>query len=141
MYNNTFVKIINNELSSNILWKDKYIIVFLNIKPYEIGHSLVVPCKKVDHWESISTNLMFKLIKVAQIIGKAQKISFNHKRALLMVQGFEISHLHIHVWSSNHSSSFNESNISTNKLYKIKQKLRCTLVEMGYGLYVPKNKN
>ncbi len=92
-----FTKIIEGELPATFVWKDDKCVAFMSINPLKPGHTLVVPIKEVDHWLDAEPDLQSHLFEVAHRIGKAQMAAFNPTRVGLVIAGFEVPHLHLHV--------------------------------------------
>lgn len=93
-----FSKIIAGELPGRFVYQDDSVVAFLTIAPLTQGHVLVVPRAEVDQWESIDDELWAHLNGVARKVGRAVKRAFDAPRAGLIVAGFEIPHLHLHVF-------------------------------------------
>ena|SRR3989344_1525911 len=106
-----FCKIIRGELPSSKIYEDEDVLAFLDIKPVNPGHTLVVPKK---HFESIydtPDDLVAKMSVVAKkIAGAVQKnlgaegvnIGMNNGRAA----GQIVFHAHIHVMPRYAKDSF-----------------------------------
>ena len=92
-----FTRIIQGELPARFVWKDELCVVFLSIAPLRPGHALVVPRAEVDHWIDLPAETASHLMTVAQIVGKAQQAAFSPVRVGLMIAGFEVPHVHVHV--------------------------------------------
>ncbi len=92
-----FTRIIQGELPARFVWKDELCVVFLSIAPLRPGHALVVPRAEVDHWIDLPPATVAHLMTVAQTIGKAQQAAFEPGRVGLMIAGFEVPHVHVHV--------------------------------------------
>jgi histidine triad (HIT) family protein len=92
-----FTRIIQGELPARFVWKDELCVVFLSIAPLRPGHALVVPRAEVEHWIDLPAVTAAHLMTVAQTIGKAQQAAFNPARVGLMIAGFEVPHVHVHV--------------------------------------------
>lgn len=93
-----FSKIIAGELPGRFVYQDDSVVAFLTIAPLTQGHVLVVPRAEVDNWESIDDELWAHLNGVARKVGRAVKRAFDAPRAGLIVAGFEVPHLHLHVF-------------------------------------------
>ncbi|KXO98649.1 HIT family protein [Tsukamurella pseudospumae] len=93
-----FSKIIAGELPGRFVYQDDSVVAFLTIAPLTQGHVLVVPRAEVDNWESIDDELWAHLNGVARKLGRAVKRAFDAPRAGLIVAGFEVPHLHLHVF-------------------------------------------
>lgn len=92
-----FTRILEGELPARFVWKDELCAVFLSIAPLRPGHALVVPRAEVDHWIALPPATAAHLMTVAQAIGKAQQAAFEPARIGLMIAGFEVPHVHVHV--------------------------------------------
>ncbi|MBO0897742.1 MULTISPECIES: HIT family protein [Arthrobacter] len=136
-----FTKIINGEIPGRFVWKDEDVVAFLSIGPLTDGHTLVVPRLEVDKWTDAPADLVQKLTAVAQVIGQAQVAAFGSERAGLSIAGFEIDHLHLHVWPANSLQDFDfsraESNPDPERMDANAQKLRGALRAAGHGEFVP----
>jgi len=92
-----FTRIIEGEIPGTFVWRDDRCVVFLSINPISPGHALVVPLEEIDHWIDAAPDLNAHLFRVAQIIGQAQQATFDCDRIGVIIAGYEIPHLHLHV--------------------------------------------
>ncbi|HCB33984.1 MAG TPA: hypothetical protein DEP66_00860 [Acidimicrobiaceae bacterium] len=92
-----FTRIIDGELPGTFVWRDDRCVAFMSVNPLNPGHTLVVPRAEVDHWLDAPPELQAHLFDVARRIGEAQTKAFSPARIGLVVAGFEVPHLHIHV--------------------------------------------
>mgnify|MGYP001559327267 FL=1 len=98
-----FCRIINKELSADIIHEDSEVVVFKDIHPSAPIHNLIVPkehIQSITHIEGNHQNIVFKLIftakKVAEESGlKDYKLVFNVGRE----GGQVVDHLHLHFLS------------------------------------------
>lgn len=136
-----FTKIINGDIPGRFVWKDDDVAAFLSIGPLTDGHTLVVPRQEVDKWTDAPADLLQKLTSVAQAIGRAQVEAFGSERAGLSIAGFEVDHLHLHVWPVNSLEDFDfsraESNPDPERMEANAEKLRGALRAAGHGASVP----
>ncbi|NMW43301.1 HIT family protein [Mobiluncus curtisii] len=135
-----FTKIINGEIPGNFVWQDEQCVVFATIEPRSDGHMLVVPREEVDNYLDADPDLIAHLSQVAQIIGQAGRDAFNVSRALIVVAGFDVPHLHIHVIPTDSMQVLHPDAKAAGVADGIKascEKLRSALVEMGYSAKVP----
>jgi len=102
-----FSRIIEGEIPGRFIWRDECCVAFLTIAPLRPGHTLVVPRAEVDEWTDADDELMAHLMVVARRIGAAQKAGFDAPRAGLVVAGFEVAHLHVHVFPTWTIDDFN----------------------------------
>lgn len=136
-----FTRIINGELPGRFVWKDETCVAFLSIGPLTHGHTLVVPRAEVDLWTEAEPELVSHLMQVAQTIGKIQVQAFNAQRAGLMVAGYEVPHLHVHVWPSNSLEDFDLDQVDNHPepadLDESAEKIRAGLRVAGHSEFVP----
>lgn len=92
-----FTRIIEGELPGTFVWRDDDCVAFMSINPLRPGHTLVVPVVEIDHWLDAPLELQAHLFTVAHKIGGAQMKAFTPARVGLVIAGFEVPHLHIHV--------------------------------------------
>ena len=92
-----FTRIINGEIPGTFVWRDDLCVAFMSINPIHRGHVLVVPIAELDHWIDLEPPLAEHLMSVSQSIGRAQQAAFDPERIGLIIAGFEVPHVHIHV--------------------------------------------
>ncbi|MFE4198201.1 HIT family protein [Paenarthrobacter sp. NPDC056912] len=138
-----FTKIINGEIPGRFVWKDEDVVAFLTIAPLTHGHTLVVPREEVDSWTHASPELLGKVMDVAQSIGQVQEKLFDAKRVGVLVEGFEVDHLHVHVWPAYSTADFEVHNVDHNPDPAVMDatavKLRAGLRTAGHGDFVPED--
>lgn len=93
-----FSKIIDGELPGRFVWQDDHVVAFLSIAPLTKGHTLVVPRKELDDWTTLDPDLAAHLMVVAGTVGAAVRAAFDAPRAGLVIAGFEVPHVHLHVF-------------------------------------------
>lgn len=92
-----FTRIINGEIPARFVYQDTQCVAFLDVRPLARGHCLVVPRAEVDQWTDLTAEQVAHLTKVAHAIGNAQKQCLNPERIGLLIAGFEVPHVHVHV--------------------------------------------
>ncbi|KAA9395635.1 HIT family protein [Kocuria coralli] len=136
-----FTKIIDGEIPGRFVWRDEKCVAFLSIAPLSQGHTLVVPREEVDHWLDLDPELAAHLMRVSQIIGKAQDQVWHPRRVGQMIQGFEVPHCHIHVWPTNSIEEFDFANVDQNPsgelMEQSAERIRQALLADGQERYVP----
>lgn len=93
-----FSAIIGGQLPARFVHRDEEVVAFLSIAPVTAGHTLVVPRAEVDQWTDADGATLARCIEVARRIGVAAKVAFGAPRAALVIAGFEVPHLHVHVF-------------------------------------------
>lgn len=97
-----FCKIIAKEIPSTGVYEDADVYAFLDIKPVNPGHTLVVPKKHSDGLHDASPEVLKAVIVSSQKIAKALVASgiceaFNIEANNGAIAGQVIPHLHFHV--------------------------------------------
>ncbi|MYM19009.1 HIT domain-containing protein [Brevibacterium sp. 5221] len=105
-----FTKIMDGEIPGAFVYEDEQCAAFLDVEPLTEGHVLVVPRTEYDHWVDMPQELTDHLMAVAQRIGRAQLAAFGAQRIGLMIQGYEVPHVHIHVWPTTSTADFDPRN-------------------------------
>ena len=103
MSNDTiFTKIINREIPAEIIYEDDEFISFLDIKPTNEGHSLVVPKVVYENYFDMPDETLEKFSLVIKKVAKAVKKALSADGInLIMNNGKEagqiIFHAHMHI--------------------------------------------
>lgn len=98
-----FCKIINGEIPSAKVYEDSEVIAFLDIKPINPGHVLVVPKLHAQLVGELAPEIMAKVIQVGVKINSALRRSslkaegVNFWLADGGAAGQEVGHVHLHV--------------------------------------------
>ena len=109
-----FTRIIEGEIPGTFVWRDEHCVAFLSINPMARGHALVVPIEEVDHWIDASPELVAAPhVGRATLIGQAQQRAFQPERIGLIVAGYEVPHLHVHVIPTTSMSQLSFANAAT----------------------------
>jgi diadenosine tetraphosphate (Ap4A) HIT family hydrolase len=136
-----FSKIIAGDLPGRFVWGDDDVVAFLSIAPITIGHTLVVPRHEVDEWTDADGDLLAHCVAVAQRIGRAAKLAFEAPRAGLLIAGFEVPHLHVHVFPAWGLGDFDISGVTPEpdqaRMDGARDRLRAALRELGHAEHVP----
>ena len=93
-----FTRIIEGEIPGRFVWRDDTCVAFLDVRPLNRGHVLVVPRGEVDHWVDLDPDTVTQLMAVAHKVAAAQQAAgLTPDRVGLMIAGFEVPHVHVHV--------------------------------------------
>lgn len=132
-----FSRIIRGDLPGVFVWKDELSVGFLSINPMAFGHTLVVPRLEIDHWVDAEPELVRHLFDVTHILGLAQRRAFTPERVGVIIAGYEVPHLHIHVIPTNTMSELSFANaapsVSKAELDEASNRIRSALEELGYS--------
>jgi histidine triad (HIT) family protein len=136
-----FTRIIRGELPGRFIWRDELAVAFLTIEPRSPGHTLVVPHEETDRWLDVGEQTMAHLMAIAHKVGEAQREEWQSDRAGLMIEGYMVPHLHIHVWPSWSPSEFHPTGIdraaTPADLDAAAIRLRARMRSHGHDRFVP----
>ncbi|TKV30044.1 HIT family protein [Arthrobacter sp. NamB2] len=137
-----FTRIINGEVPGRFVWQDDDVVAFLTIAPITPGHTLVVPRREIEHWLEADQETLTKVMAVAQTVGRAQEEAFGAKRVGVLIEGYEVPHLHVHVWPTRSPADFDVRRIDPAPdpaaMDSSAEALRAALRTAGHGAYVPR---
>ncbi len=136
-----FSKIIAGEIPGRFVWADEVCVVFATIAPITDGHMLVVPREEVDQFTDASDELLAHVSAVAKKVGQAQRAAWGAPRAAVLVAGFEVPHLHLHVLPAWDEAALRfdraRPDVPAEELDAAAERLREALREAGHGAHVP----
>jgi len=92
-----FCKIAKKEIPSVKIWEDKKYFAFLDMNPINSGHTLLIPKKHDDYIFDMKKREYVKLMLTAKKVARLLKEKLNPKRIGIIVEGFGVPHVHIHL--------------------------------------------
>lgn len=93
-----FTKIINREIPGHFIYEDEFCVAILDKFPAVKGQSLVIPKKDIDYAFDLDDDSYIHLFKIAKKIAKASDRALNAVRTCLVVEGFDVPHVHIKIY-------------------------------------------
>ena len=124
-----FCKIANNEIPSNVVFENEDFLAFLDVRPLNLGHTLVIPKKHYRWvWDVPLPGPYFEVVtriaKASQKVMKTEWISSE-------IAGMGVHHAHIHLiprFPDDGHGEFpiqtNVKNISADKMKTIAESIR-----------------
>lgn len=104
-----FTKIVKGEIPCHKIMEDEDYLAFLDIRPINPGHTLVIPKKEVDYIFDIDDELLSGLILFAKKVAGKIGPRLDCKRIGVMVAGLEVPHAHVHLVPINSVGDLNFS--------------------------------
>lgn len=92
-----FTRILSGEIPAHKILEDEKYLAFLDIRPVNPGHTLVIPKKEIDYIFDIDDELLKGLFVFAKKVAKAIKKAIPCKKVGVMVAGIEVPHAHVHL--------------------------------------------
>ena len=92
-----FTRIVNGEIPAHVIAEDDRFFAFLDIRPLNEGHTLVIPKKEVDYFFDLEDDLLSGIMPFAAKVAKAIKQVVPCHRVGVSVVGLEVPHAHVHL--------------------------------------------
>lgn len=96
-----FSMIVNGEIPSHKVWEDDAHFAFLDINPWVVGHTLVIPKVETDYLFDIEDEAYLALNLAAKRVAEMLQDKLDCQRVCTMVIGYEVPHAHIHLLPTN----------------------------------------
>lgn len=120
-----FCKIAKEEISAVKIWEDEKYLAFLDVNPINMGHTLLIPKKHTDYIFDLEDEEYFELMLKSKEIAKLLKEKLNPKRIGVIIEGFAVPHIHIHLVPINNPDEIcnKRKPIQSEELNKIAEKI------------------
>lgn len=92
-----FTKIINREIPAHIVYEDEKTMAFLDIRPAQPGHMLVVPKAEIDQFQDLDNDTYQAVMATVKLMAERIKDKLHVKRVGVIIYGFDVPHVHVHV--------------------------------------------
>ena len=104
--NNIFAKILRGEIPCHKVYEDEHTFAFMDIRPIQPGHVLVVPRREVAYLFDMAPAEQEALWKAVRTVEAGVRKATGCKRVCLVVVGWEVPHVHVHLVPTSHASEF-----------------------------------
>lgn len=101
-----FCNIVAGKLAAPKIWEDKDFYAFLDHKPINPGHTLLIPKKHAEYIFELEEPLYGRIFKNAKKLAKPLREAMKSQRVGVLVEGFGVAHLHIHLVPINKGDGF-----------------------------------
>ena len=101
-----FTRILEGEIPCHKVWEDAAHFAFLDVSPIQPGHTLVVPKREVGYLFEMSPAEQAALWDAARKVEAALRRGVRCKRVCVMVVGWEVPHVHVHLVPTNAAGEF-----------------------------------
>lgn len=96
-----FTRIVNGEIPCYKIAETKDYLAFLDVRPQQRGHTLVIPKKEIDYIFDMDDKLLEGMMVFAKKVAHAVEKTVPCKRIGIAVVGLEVPHAHIHLMPIN----------------------------------------
>ena len=100
-----FSKIIDGEIPGVFVHQDEHCVVLMDAFPSVPGQSMVIPLTPVSYFANLDPDLAAHLIQVAQRVARASDTAFNTSRTCLVIEGYQVPHVHVILYPITQESS------------------------------------
>lgn len=125
-----FTKILSGEIPAHKILENEKYLAFLDIRPVNPGHTLVIPKQEIDYIFDIEDELLKGLIVFARKVAKAVEKAVSCKKIGVMIAGLEVPHAHVHLIPINSVGDLNFSRakpMTQEELASIAARIRANL--------------
>ena len=92
-----FCRIVAGRSPGHKLWEDKEFFAFLDNKPINPGHTLLIPKLHYEYLFEMPEPKYERLLKRTRLLAAPLRTAMEAKRIGLIVEGFGVAHCHIHL--------------------------------------------
>lgn len=122
-----FTKIVKGEIPCHKVMEDANYLAFLDIRPINPGHTLVISKLEIDYIFDLNDDLLAGLLIFSKKVAHKIKKVVDCQRIGIMVAGLEVPHAHVHLVpiSSVGDLNFAKAQLaSSDALAKLAQEIR-----------------
>lgn len=95
--NNIFARIVRGEIPCHKVWEDERHLAFLDIRPVQPGHTLVIPKEDGDYLFDLEPRRYVELMQAVRTVARLLKERTGCQRVVEVVLGYEVPHAHVHL--------------------------------------------
>lgn len=122
-----FCEIVKGNIPAYKVWENKNFLFFLDIKPINPGHILLVPREHFEEVFDLSSDLYDEAFQIVKKISKSFKEVTFAKKTGVVIEGFGVPHCHIHIVPIYHGNELNPErakNATEEELKEMQLKLK-----------------
>jgi histidine triad (HIT) family protein len=102
----TFEEIVSGNTPCHKVWEDDHHIAFLNARPVQRGHVIVIPKKLSSYLFDMPAPEYHALLEAARVVAVLMRERLPCERVCTAVVGWEVRHAHVHLVPTNKSGEF-----------------------------------
>ena len=99
-----FQRIIADEIPGVVVHEDEHCVVLMDAFPSVPGQTMVIPREPIAYFVDAEDPLLAHLMQVAKKIAQASDQAFKTSRTCLVIEGFEVPHLHLKLFPVSQAS-------------------------------------
>lgn len=101
-----FSSIIAGKIPCHRVWEDDDHLAFLDIRPVQPGHCLVIPKREVSYIFDMAPHEYAALWAAVRVVEKKIRNATGCSRVVVSVIGWEVPHVHVHLIPTSDISDF-----------------------------------
>jgi histidine triad (HIT) family protein len=128
-----FCKFIKGEVNAAKIYEDEKFFAFLDIRPLNPGHTLLIPKEHMDYVFDINEPLYSELFQTAKKLAKPIQNAVGSKRIGVSIEGFGVAHAHVHLIPINHGYEIDPNrakSASPEELNEIAEKIKLEIKKL-----------
>jgi histidine triad (HIT) family protein len=102
-----FCEIVAGRIPTLQVWEDPDHLLMLDIRPIAPGHLLLLPKKHAEDLFLLPEREYTRLLKTARSLAPTLRLATRAKRIGLVVEGFGVPHVHVHLVPVNEAGELN----------------------------------
>lgn len=125
-----FCKIVLGEIPSYRIWGDDKFIAFLDLRPINDGHTLIIPRAHHEDVFDMPQALYQDMFAAARVLAPAIKGAEVAPKVGLVVEGFGVPHVHLHlvpIYEGNQLDPHKAHSVSPESLQEMQNKIKTVL--------------
>jgi histidine triad (HIT) family protein len=127
-----FSRIVAGEIPCHKIWEDDHFFAFLDIRPIQPGHTLLIPKQEISNAFDLDDETYCAFFLAAKRLIPAIQQAMGSARVGLVVEGLEVLHAHIKLVPISHPHDLAQSNAkdaTPEELAAVAEKIRASLKE------------
>lgn len=92
-----FCGIAQGKVEAAVLYRDEFIVAFMDRQPIRRGHVQIIPREHWDTFDVMPLNLLEKITAFAQVLARRLKELNQVERVAFVFTGGDVAHTHAHV--------------------------------------------
>ena len=116
-----FESIVSGEIPCHKVWEDEDHLAFLDINPRVEGHTLVIPKHPWFEVFAMEGDQYMALWAAARKVAHLLKERTGCERVVIVVLGYEVTHVHIHLMPTNQLADFPFPPVDQEALAKLEE--------------------
>ena len=92
-----FCNIISGKSQAYKVWENENFLAFLDIKPINPGHILLIPKTHTEEIFDLPDNIFNEIFQITKKLSTPLKLAISAKRVGIAVEGLGVPHTHMHI--------------------------------------------